>query len=147
MPSLKSPWTSEFLDHTGGSSMEQPAAPSLFSTSSLSDASPNSSPYWASICCSSFSSSDMAAQLCSLYSSASLWWTDRIILQPRAGPMCARQIWQTLLICFLLSLAEFLLAPQLLRLLDLLSVLLFHLLPVCLHTPVTFADESNELSH
>lgn len=45
---------------------------SLFSSSSLSDASPNSCPYCASICCSSFSSSDIAAQLCSLYSSANL---------------------------------------------------------------------------
>lgn len=56
-------------------------------------------------------------------------------------------LWQTLFISFLLSLAEFLLPPQLLRLFDLLSVLLFHQLPVRLHTAVTFADESHELSY
>lgn len=47
----------------------------------------------------------------------------------------------------LLSLAELLLAPQLLRLLDLLRVLLLHQLPVSLHSSVPFADESDELSH
>lgn len=47
----------------------------------------------------------------------------------------------------LLSLVELLLPPQLLHLLDFLSVLLLHQLPVRLHAAITLADESHELSH
>lgn len=52
-----------------------------------------------------------------------------------------------LLICFLLCLAELLLPPQLLCLLGLFSILLFHQLPVRLHTAVTFTDECHKLSY
>ena len=54
---------------------------------------------------------------------------------------------KSLCIHHLLGMAKLLLPPHLLRLLDLLSVLLLHQLPVGQHTPVTLADKSHELSH
>lgn len=47
----------------------------------------------------------------------------------------------------LLGLAELLLPPQRLHLLDLLRVLLLHQLLVGLHAPVALTDEGNELAH